>query len=263
MAQASTQAGKYLNPNYQVHLRSKVGGEIDIIGFLPESLAINLSSNWDSILKSFIGSGQASGAGGSIVDKGLEKSQQLMQIFGAKTAYTKLSTFPTWTGTEPLEFSIPFRFDAVNDTEQDVVKPWVSLLKAVCPTEDGLTLRAPGPEVIIDEKTKLPVFKDDKTLVLRIGTFIFIEGVIITSVNNTMFSKFDIKGRPIQAQADVTLRTTFSPTVQDIENWFTGNVGYSQVDNMKAELTKFLDSPMAYVGGLAKDTLNSLGFGGL
>lgn len=258
----ANQAGQYKNPNYIVTLKTaeikdKEEGYLNIEGYLPESLAINLTASWDSVLKDFLSGADLTKAGGwtGALASGVNT---IMDLLGTKTAYSQLSTYPTWTGTEPLQFSIPFRFDAVNDTNNDVVEPWVNLMKLVCPTKNGDLLRAPGPSITLDEETKTPLFNKSRVLSLSIGKFIYIRGVIVTSVSNTLFSKFDVKGRPIQAEADVTLRTIFSPTVTDIENWFSYNENYG---SFETDFNKATESISAEIkkSRLGNAVLNKLG----
>ncbi len=255
-------AGIYSNPAYKITLKTPYvdpssNDFLNIEGFMPESLAINVTSTWDSLLKSFL-SGDISFSGSNRVTSALgtlaSGAQSIMRILGMRTAYSQISTFPSWTGTEPLEFSIPFVFHAINNTRENVTKPWINLMKVVCPTKEGLIMKAPGPQFVWDPNQHKPIFKKDRILSLSIGQFIYIRGVIVTAVNNTLYSKFDKDGLPIQAQADVTLRTTFSPTTQDIQEWFSFNQSYDQVSNAIKELQGIVDNPKAYVKGLIADT---------
>lgn len=233
MVKQSIKSGQYANPAYMVELKTTQLDEtnanyLDIIGYLPESLSFNLTASWNNLLKDTL-SDRFSGSG--LLSKGISIAQTLTSLAGMKTAYSQISSWPTWEGTEPVEFTIPFRFDAVRDTKADVVTPWVNLLKLVCPVREDATksvFRAPGPQLTLDPGTNQLVFDQDRVLTLKIGNFIYIKGVIVTSISNTLYSKFDINGNPIQAQADVTLRTVFSPTTTDIANWFSGNEQYDQ-----------------------------------
>lgn len=253
------QAGSYLNPAYLCTLRTtqiantRSPNYMNIQGFLPEQLSFQLTANWDSLLKNFLGSGQGNGVIGAF--------QNIMHLLGTRTAYTQISSFPTWTGTEPLEFSIPFRFDAVSNTEDDVVKPWVSLMKVVCPTsESSGLLKAPGPQIIWDEYQKRPTFNEERVLSLKIGNFIYIRGVIVTGVSNTLYSKFDENGMPIAAQCDVSLRTTWSPTTEDIENWFACNSRYYQGTAIKNKLMEIVSNPVGFAGSLMKNAKDTAGY---
>lgn len=259
---SANQAGQYKNPNYIVTLKtseikSKEQGYLNIEGYLPESLAINLTASWDNVLKDFLSGADITKAGGW-VGALASGANTIMDLLGMKTAYSQISSYPTWTGTEPIQFSIPFRFDAVNDTNKDVVEPWVNLMKLVCPMKDGELLTAPGPSITFDKETKVPLFNKSRVLSLSIGKFIYIRGVVVTSVSNTLFSKFDINGKPIQAEADVTLRTVFSPTVTDIENWFSYNESYGSFETNFNEATEKISAEIKK-SRLGNVILNKLG----
>lgn len=263
MTSQASMAGKYTNPAYQVELKTSLldptnSNYLDIVGFLPETLAFNLTASWNNMLKNML-TGDI-GDGGSLVGKAAGLIQKFGRLTGMKTAFSQISSWPTWEGTEPIEFSIPFRFDAIRNTMSDVVVPWKNLQKLLCPVRDtsaSMIFKAPGPQISLDEATKSLRFDDDRVLSLRIGNFIYIKGVIVTAISNTLYSKFDIDGNPIQAQADVTLRTIFAPTTADIENWFSGNEAYNQISDVANNLLNQLKKPgtfLAKVSGL--DTIS-------
>ncbi len=263
MTGQSSMAGKYTNPAYQVELKTSLldptnSNYLDIVGFLPETLSFNLTASWNNMLKNML-TGDI-GDGGSLVGKAAGLIQKFGRLTGMKTAFSQISSWPTWEGTEPIEFSIPFRFDAIRNTMSDVVVPWKNLQKLLCPVRDtsaSMIFKAPGPQISLDEATKSLRFDDDRVLSLRIGNFIYIKGVIVTAISNTLYSKFDIDGNPIQAQADVTLRTIFAPTTTDIENWFSGNEAYNQISDVANNLLNQLKKPgtfLAKVSGL--DTIS-------
>lgn len=61
---------------------------------------------------------------------------------------------------------------------------------------------------------------DYRPMSLKLGNFAYITGVVLTGVNISFISKFDKDGYPMAADAQVSLRTTMSPTKEDIMNWF-------------------------------------------
>lgn len=263
MTSQASMAGKYTNPAYQAELKTALldpsnTNYLDIVGFLPETLSFNLTASWNNMLKDML-TGDIGDSGG-LVGKTAGLIQKFGRLTGMKTAFSQISSWPTWEGTEPVEFSIPFRFDAIRNTMSDVVVPWKNLQKLLCPVRDtsaSMIFKAPGPQLSLDESTKSLRFDDDRVLSLRIGNFIYIKGVIVTAISNTLYSKFDVDGNPIQAQADVTLRTIFSPTTTDIENWFSGNLQYNQISDVASNLLNQLKKPgtfLAKVSGL--DTIS-------
>ena len=252
MSGQNIKSDKYLNSAYLVELKTALLDKsnkdyLDIIGYLPETLSFNLTASWNNMLKDMF-SGDWGNSNGGLIQKGIAAAQAFERLAGMRTAYSQISSWPTWEGTEPIEFTIPFRFDAVRNTMQDVVTPWVNLQKLVCPTRDtsaNIVFKAPGPQISIDPASKKPIFDEDRVLSLKIGRFIYIKGVIVTAISNTLYSKFDIDGNPIQAQADVTLRTIFSPTTEDIANWFSGSENYYQLDTaINGILDDFKKNPL-------------------
>lgn len=277
MTSQASMAGKYTNPAYQVELKTALldptnSNYLDIVGFLPETLSFNLTASWNNMLKDMltgdIGDKVGGGAGAA-----MSVMQQFGRLTGMKTAFSQISSWPTWEGTEPVEFSIPFRFDAIKNTMTDVVVPWKNLQKLLCPVRDtsaSMIFKAPGPQISLDETTKTLKYDEDRVLSLRIGKFIYIKGVIVTAISNTLYSKFDVDGNPIQAQADVTLRTIFSPTTTDIENWFSGNENYNQISDVVTNLMQQLKTPGTFMskmtgldaigkalGGKTESTINA------
>lgn len=269
--------GKYTNPAYQVTLKTAMldssdANYLDIVGYLPETLSFNLTASWTSMLKDML-TGDIGEKIGGMKGAAVSMAQQFGRLTGMRTAFSQISSWPTWEGTEPLEFAIPFRFDAIRNTQADVVRPWITLQKLLCPVRDdaiSMIFKAPGPQISLDESTKKLHFDEDRILSLKIGNFIYIKGVIVTAISNTLYSKFDKNGNPIQAQADVTLRTIFSPTTDDIENWFTCNENYYQtadvLNNLKEQLKKpgtflskvsGLDALGKLTGGKTQELINS------
>lgn len=212
--------GSFNNPAYQITLSGggveALSNQTSITAYLPESFNFTLGSEWESLWNSFIA---VLGTAGEHIAGALDAANNIAGLFNTRTSITQASTFPVWKGNEPLEFSLPFNFVAVENARLDVVDPMVTLMKLVCPkTNNAFTLEAPGPSFTIENQNI--VFKEDKIINLKIGKFIYIRGIIITNVASTIVSKFDINGDPIQAQCDVTMRTSFSPTQQDIMQWF-------------------------------------------
>lgn len=232
--------GEYNNPSYRVTLSgsgvSSVANLPLIQAYLPETISFNLNSEWDSLMNSFAG----------IMPGGLgDSAKSFFDAYGAVTGHRsflrQFSTFPAWKGNGPLEFTIPFVFSAIEDARRDVLNPMVALMKLVCPDLDGLLLNSPGPSFTIQNNNVM--FDPDKIVNLSIGRYIYIRGVIITDVRNSVTSKFDINGVPMQAQVDVTLRTSFSPTKRDIVEWFvTRNTSYFQSNNYPSSVAEFANA---------------------
>lgn len=255
------QESTYSNENYKITLQTTElkpddADFISISTFIPEELSFTLTSEWETLLKNFISGSSLDNS--NIINAGINAASTVATLSGFKTPLSQIATYPTWIGNGPIEFQIPFKFNAISNTAADVTQPWTKLLRLVCPTAsaDNFIVRAPGPTLTIDPETKMPTLERGKVLSLRIGNFIYIRGVIITGITNTMPAKFDINGKPISAFAEVTFRTIFSPTVKDIEQWFIADPNYDQVGNVVSNLIdtfkKATSDPKAFVSGLVK-----------
>lgn len=210
MAQLQTAAGSFLNPAYRIELEAAETDEwnhpIKISAFMPESFAVNLTSTWDSIIKNYIPMGNTA-------------VEALATVGGSRTVLDNVSTLASWTGNSPLEFDVPFRFDAIVDAYTDVFEPCVNLMKLASPDLiNSLILSPPSGGLDYRAVTNPEGYKAMK---LRLGTFAYITGIVITAVNISFISKFDVRGMPLAADAQVSLRTLFSPTKKDIVEWFT------------------------------------------
>lgn len=215
-----TAAGSYLNPAYRIELESAEkdawGHSIKISAFMPESFAVNLTSTWDSIVKNYIPMGNAAIDG-------------LSTLAGTRTILDNISTLASWTGNSPLEFDVPFRFDAITDAYTDVFEPCITLMKMASPDLVNSLILTP-PSGGLDYRVATAIYNNQKNntekpvytaMKLKLGAFAYITGVVITGVNISFISKFDKRGMPMAADAQVSLRTLFSPTKKDIIEWFT------------------------------------------
>ena len=208
MAQSTlTAEGRYLNPAYRIELYASDEGprgeRMTISAFMPEAFAVNLSSTWDSIIKNYLPSGAGS---------------------------DNVSTLAAWTGNSPLEFDVPFRFDAITDAYTDVFMQCYNLMLLASPTLKGGILTPPSGG--LDWRTLKAQYQENvsaynkgnntdyRPMSLKLGNFAYITGVVLTGVNISFISKFDKDGYPMAADAQVSLRTTMSPTKEDIMNWF-------------------------------------------
>lgn len=229
---ASNYEGQYNNPSYRLTISgtgvSSVSDQTRIDAYLPESISFSLTSEWESLLNSFV---SALGGTGKAGDMLVSMDNIMGTLSGHRSLITQVSTFPAWKGNGPLEFSIPFVFNAVEDAGKDVLSPIITLLKLAAPSAQGLLLEAPGPTFKIDKDNSQINFDQKKILNLSVGRFLYIRGIIITGVANTIVSKFDIAGRPMAAQVDVSMRTAFSPTQEDIIHWFNYDTQYFQGSN--------------------------------
>lgn len=227
MAQSTlTAEGRYLNPAYRIELYASdegpKGERMTISAFMPEAFGVNLASTWDSIIKNYLPSGA-----GSALESTLQAAQA---VTGFRTVLDNVSTLAAWTGNSPLEFDVPFRFDAITDAYTDVFMQCYNLMLLASPTLKGGILTPPSGG--LDWRTLKAQYQENvsaynkgnntdyRPMSLKLGNFAYITGVVLTGVNISFISKFDKDGYPMAADAQVSLRTTMSPTKEDIMNWF-------------------------------------------
>ena len=187
MPKIANAEGNYVNPNYRVTLKDRYSSN-QVSAFLPESFAFTLDSQWETMINEFaqgiVNGGTsligtvAGGAIGNLVNSGIEMTQKAFMIMGQKSVWSKFSTLPTWTGNSPLEFTIPFRFDAISDASRDVKQQVLLLAKMASPSLENGTIYAPGPAI---DNLSVDLQKKNR-YDLRVGNFMYIKDVYITNV---------------------------------------------------------------------------------
>jgi hypothetical protein len=192
-----------------------------------------------------------------------EQAVSLQNINANKTLIDQFSAYPSWIGNSPLDFSIPFVFNAISDTTADVYEPIITLMKLSCPSmAEGNQIVAPGPRFKLYNGT--PSLDQSRILSLKLGNYCYIRGILVKNVNTTIDSKFDKEGKPISAQALVNFSTVLPPTVQDIENWFSCNRDYSQLNRftvsaLKTSIEKKISDTTTTVSEVTADASKKIG----
>lgn len=238
-------------------------------GYLPQQFEISANSEYDAPY--------AEGIMGNFGARG----KLLAQAFLGKLT-TQAMSFQFWSGSTPMELSLPITFVARHNTIEDVRTPIVKLLKLTLPSAAGFDtalgiqgdsdiyrlLQPPGPKITFDKERFIKATGSSEASVLdiaiklgegnfgqafsaigsvlshvgskgvaialnpfqflkftnniqiSIGQMLRFPSVVITSVSATYDTKFDDYGRAIKATVNVTFRTFFTPTKQDIDRMF-------------------------------------------
>jgi hypothetical protein len=166
-------------------------------------------------------------------------------VLGMSVA-SSLATRRIWTGTEPLEFTIIFRFEAQEDPKTEVVQPSLILQQMSLPGRSftgGLEwfLIPPGPApmpevtnivnaVSGNRLSNLSNLGEDVTI--TIGNFLKFEKVIIEKVSTTYESRFDQFGSPLGATSKVTFSTYEIMTKETLEESYLPISGGQKVQSM-------------------------------
>lgn len=196
------------SPNFLVTIFSSVHG--GVVARLPEELQFQLSSEWDTPLL------QGGGVGGileSLVQEG----------FGVSTK-TQFASAQVWSGSSPIEITLPLEFYAENNPRLEVIDPIIKLAKMALPrksggngaSERGLFV-PPGPRIFGFNTQNI----QNDQITIDIGNFLNFKKVVIVSVN-PVFKTRDMlaSGEPLSVTCEVVFRSMFSLTGEDFESMF-------------------------------------------
>jgi len=220
-----------IHPNYLVSISGKdelgvpigsyAGATNDhygIIAVLPEEFAISTSSSWAPLLNSITQQLLGSAFGGKL---GTFNTVAQMAGYGiAGTGFTQL----VWESTTPIEFRLPLIFNAVYNSQTEVMLPIMKLLSLTLPSTVGpndaaialdidrwLPLRAPGPNLTGSSKYQVNI---------NIGQAFSFSNVLIKSVNATFKTLSVQSGDFISADVELEVSTTRILTKSDLFNYF-------------------------------------------
>lgn len=233
------------NHNYLVGLRTESAGfgqgPVTIVANCPEQFGIRLTNEWESMISTFLGSSNAIAGG---IQKGV-----------GMAVLPQFLTAQVWRGTTPLEFNIPMSFNARDSALNDVVRPIRDLIRLASPyrmtnaqwaaasgvnSAVGLIVNAvanPTATALAVAATAAtrnnyfenqilhspgPTFWEyvDKqhqhNIQLIIGRAIFLESVVITSLDVEWDSRYTPEGYPISASANVGIKTHYTLDRNDL-----------------------------------------------
>lgn len=209
------------NPNYLIHITSDslhlqggISQAVDIIANLPEQFGMSVASNWENRLTSSVGGVLQN------VSRALGGTAEYLQSQFNVDAGIQSLTKMRWTGTGPIEFSLPLLFDA-QDSAYDVMSS-VRILQALClPYASSFNNKITGKtdQILYPPGNTSISGKGKGQIGLRIGRMAYFDDVIIISVNDTIHSRLYVDGYPISADCEVTFRTTITPTRDDLFRW--------------------------------------------
>lgn len=234
-----TQFGEYAVPD-EVYYRTIIQGErvpkgggngqvqpFIIKAWTPENWTVSTHGNFEAKLGGGIASlvqslnpvARVPGLGG-LVDKtaGL-LSNGGMAAFTGVSDVTQEMTLQTWVSSEPLSFSLPLLFNSEMDAYADVYAQVMDLAKLPLPWKKnffGVNMLA-GPGMSYFDWLKK---ENVENVSLSIGKRVFIPIVLVDSANIEFDTMVDPNGNYISARVDLSVRTPFVPTRDDIDTWF-------------------------------------------
>lgn len=199
------------NPNYKFRILKGgfTGNSAPEVleGWLPETFDFRVQSDWEPLLMNLADISKAS-MGNDILAGG----------FGHRV-FLQSTTGQVWRGSGPIEFTLPIMLDAETNAYEDVTKKVLTLTKWCTPSFSGSksfgagVLQAPGPS-ISQGAVGGPMYT------VEIGRFMAISNVIFPSMDVTFHTAPVESGDFIAADINLSIRTFFTPTQEDILGWF-------------------------------------------
>lgn len=136
---------------------------------------------------------------------------------------TKWGSRQIWTGTSPLDFTLNLRFEAINDSEKEVLAPCRELQRMILPYTRGahgnqVLMLPPGPLAIGSIRKFLGAADEGEIISIRIGKFMTMSKVIILEVNHNIKNRWEEGGNPVSADVSVHFQTYEVLTKNSLED---------------------------------------------
>jgi hypothetical protein len=223
------------NQNYRVKLLQK-GGKT-VIGNAPQDFELQLQNNYDNLLtqlSNMSGALPSSASGLSGLAKAVETGANVVATGAVALGYGQAvaATAQVWTGTSPLEFTLPISFRAYDNPSKDVIEPLRDLIAMASPEGVAAWLKSPGPTMLeMLEAAKNSITNGssfltglNNAITMYFGKNIVVPGLVITGLNVKIYNRAERKtGLPIAAEATVSLRTVVAYSKQNVLAMFYGN----------------------------------------
>ncbi len=214
--------GKRLPSEFLVTITS-FRARTTIVGIIQDPIMLGVESVWEPFIPTEV----------------YGPADTLIQTLTASkwSLVTKATSRRKWKGSTPLEISLPLKFHAVDDPFLEVVEPCRILQSLALPSEgkDAQNLRnlsdakkaipflaPPGPTPFTSEDllnrslSKINKTKEEKILrglrggdliVVKFGRFLTLFNVILKSARVEFHPRFDVRGNPISATANLVFES--------------------------------------------------------
>jgi hypothetical protein len=209
------------------------GDTITIKTFAPQSFSMQFGSTWDTPFEKTAGEafsafGKKAGSIGNFAD--------LSNALAGTPNRSKYQTAMVWKNGQPLHLSFPFVFAAVTNTQEDVTEKFRLMSKLVTPAEmEGGLLISPGPSAagqgignFLSNPGAEAVKSANFNIACRVGQFIYLDCVVVDSVDANIDFILDIQGKPMYMVFNVSIKTFYNITKQDIDKMMDHPKLYSQ-----------------------------------
>lgn len=215
-----------VHPNYQVILEVTGDPELKpglfpIVGNLPERINLEFSSSWDTpFAKSDFGNAAEA------LTKGKVNANIANDMLGAAGIATraKHQSAHVWQSSSPLVFNIDFVLNARTNSMKDIKEKHLALLKLAAPGEalGGLILTQPGPSLLSSAAQSMGF--NGRQITLKIGKYLEMRNVLITSVSSDVTCMFTDDGIPTTVTINVGVQSFFANfSTLDLDNLFMMN----------------------------------------
>lgn len=194
------------NPNYLMRVTSTDG--MSLIADAPKEMEIVLNNSWMDLLSVISGA-----LGGNILGNAAVAGFQFGQVVNGTYLVPPELTLQIWRKSDPLEFTVPFTFNAFRDPINEVLEPLRTLIRMAAPFREGAWLHAPGPSLADLAGGAGP--SAPHLIALEVGAIINLRGLIISNLRIEWENRFTAEGLPIAARATVSFRTFYTYTRED------------------------------------------------
>lgn len=153
--------------------------------------------------------------------------------------------YQVWKQTDPLHLSITTELSMEYSGKEDVLEPIKKLMSYTLPSigSDDVLLIPPGPGLqefitqsipenllaginarleeldVTATQYKKVIGEPNPVLSIRIGDYILLQNILITSVVPTFENTYDDKGFPVKATVSMDIVTQATPTTKMLEAW--------------------------------------------
>lgn len=192
---------RFFSTHFLVKVYSSLHGSVT--ARVPETLALQLTADWDTPLSS---------SNPGFLDVALQEIKSL-------ATKTQLASAQVWSGSAPIEITLPLEFYADKNPKLEVINPIVLLAKMALPSATNLAehglFTPPGPRIF-----NVGGGANDQ-ISIEIGNFMLFTKVIVINVNPTFTTRDMSKsGYPLRATCEVTFRSMFSLTGPEFAGMF-------------------------------------------
>lgn len=233
------------NPNYQITL-TKVGTGLSVVGNAPQDFELNVHNDFTDILHTIdVSFGVDNSAIKSLTNFATSTAKSLGAITG--TSLTRVATIQVWTGTAPMEFTVPLSFRAYSNPLVDVMQPLVRTIQMASPQDGGAgagvaLLKSPAPTIAdmigaIANNSSSTGFQMmaglNNAITMQVGRNIVVPGLVITGLSVKMGTRAERQtGLPIAVEITLSLRTVMSFSQQDVLAMFNQQSQITSIINL-------------------------------